>query len=437
MTDDQDVASMEAMPIVRRRIADRGVEFANSYVALSECCPSRVTFLTGQHAHNHGVETSKPPEGGYPALDSTNTLPVWLDDAGYRTGQVGRYVNFYGNSRVGGDPREVPPGWDDWHVPVEHTEFQVYDYVLNENGRLVSYGDRPRDYSTDVFARKAVDFIDDAAKRDKPFFLWVTPLASHSEGVLDDVVDPRRDPRPAPRDDGAFEDVPVPRPPSFGEDLSDKPRVIRERAKIGVRAEPSARLEGIFRGRRESLLAVDRMVGRIMNALERTGELERTYVIFTSDHGFLQGEHRQLGKNLVYEESVRTPLVARGPGIEPGSVRRELVQNIDLAPAITEVAGASAERELDGVPLFGRALDPLRDLFLTYPRSKVAFDAVRSHDGYVYVEYERGNRDELYDLNEDPFQLDNLVDEPGLEDVRERLAGRLEELRGCAGDECR
>ena len=438
MTDDQDLASMDAMPVVQRELVDRGVEFTNSFVGLSECCPSRVTFLTGQHAHNHGVETSKPPKGGYQALDSTNTLAVWLDDAGYRTGQVGRYINYYGNLDAGGDPKEVPPGWDDWHVPVEHTDFQMYDYVLNENGELVTYGDAPSDYQTDVYADRAVQFIESSAETTDPFFLWVTPLAPHTEGVLDDVEAPPRNPRPAPPDEGAFANAEVPRPPSFTEaDDSDKPEAVREAANLDPASEPDAGLEGSYRGRMESLLAVDRMVGDIVGALRRTGELEDTYVIFTSDNGYLLGEHNQVGKHLLYEESIRVPLVVRGPGIPAGEVRPEPVQNIDLAPTIVDVAAVQEQRPMDGVPLLGsEPLDPRRDLFVTYPTSSLAFDAVRTHDGFIYAEYEDGSK-ELYDLNQDPYQLENVADDPALADVRDRLASRLSELRGCAGDECR
>jgi N-acetylglucosamine-6-sulfatase len=441
MTDDQDVASMELMPIVQRELVERGVEFTNSYVGLSECCPSRATFLTGQHAHNHGVEVSKPPDGGYAKLDGTNTLAVWLDDAGYRTGQVGRYLNFYGNSNVGTDPLEVPPGWDDWHVPVEHTEFQHYDYVLNENGRLHEYGGEPSDYGTDVFAGKAVDFIERAADAKDPFFLWVTPLAPHTEGVLEDQVDAPRNPRPAPRDQGAFDGVPVPQPPSFGEiDESDKPDVVREVASLAAGAPPDAQLKASFRGRLESLLAVDRMVGKIMDALRQTGELDRTYVVFTSDNGYLLGEHRLTGKHAVYEESIRVPLVVRGPGIPAGVQRPGLVQNIDLAPTIVDVADAAAGREMDGISLLPAAdtgsVDEERNLLIEYPRTKLAYAAVRSPDDLVYVAYDDGST-ELYDLKEDPYQLENVAGAEEYAAVQERLAERLESLRDCAGADCR
>jgi arylsulfatase A-like enzyme len=439
MTDDQDAASVASMEVVQRELVDEGVEFVNSFVGLSECCPSRVSFLTGQHAHNHGVETSKPPDGGYPAMDSSNTLAVWLDEAGYRTGEVGRYVNFYGNSERGGDPREIPPGWDEWHVPVEHTDFQVYDYVLNENGELVEYGSEPSDYATDVFAGKAVEFIESAAEARDPFFLWVTPNVPHKEGALDEAEGAVKNPRPAPQDEGAFDDHSLPASPSFAEaDLSDKPAVVQDLATVPAGVASTPTLEQGYRGRMESLLAVDRMVDRILEALRRTGELRRTFVIFTSDNGFLQGEHRQAGKHLLYEESVRVPLVIRGPGIRPGTRRTDLVQNIDLAPTISELASADAGLEPDGIPLVGPGAEaqPQRDLLLEYPETKIAFSAVRTPGGFVYAEYERGER-ELYDLTKDPHQLENVADAPEYTERQRRLAKRLAELEDCAGEACR
>ena len=265
----------------------------------------------------------------------------------------------------------------------------------------------------------------------------MTPLAPHSEGVLDDVEAPPRNPRPAPSDEGAFANAEVPRPPSFTEaDDSDKPAAVREAANLEPGSEPDAELEGSYRGRMESLLAVDRMVGEIVGALRRTGELEDTYVIFTSDNGYLLGEHNQVGKHLLYEESIRVPLVVRGPGIPAGEVRPEPVQNIDLAPTIVDVAAVQEQRLMDGVPLLGsEPLDPRRDLFVTYPESALAFDAVRTHDGFIYAEYEDGAK-ELYDLKRDPGQLENVADEPAYADVQERLAERLGDLRDCAGDGC-
>ena len=168
----------------------------------------------------------------------------------------------------------------------------------------------------------------------------------------------------------------------------------------------------MYRGRLESLLAVDRMVGEIVSALRDEGELDSTYILFTSDNGYLLGEHGEMGKHLVFEESIRVPLAIRGPGLPAGEKRSEPVQNIDLAPTITELAGVQAQRLMDGVPVLGGPrLNPERDLFVTYPDSALAYDAVRSADGFTYAEYGTGEI-ELYDLNKDPHQLVNVADKP-------------------------
>jgi N-acetylglucosamine-6-sulfatase len=155
MTDDQTVESMRVMPNVKTLIADQGVTFDNSFVSYSLCCPSRSTFLTGQYAHNHGVWGNTAPNGGYYKLDSTNTLPVWLQRAGYQTIHLGKYLNQYGTR----NPREIPPGWGQWFGTPDPSTYRYLNYTINENGTLVSFPNTPANYKTDVEARLAVDLI--------------------------------------------------------------------------------------------------------------------------------------------------------------------------------------------------------------------------------------------------------------------------------------
>jgi N-acetylglucosamine-6-sulfatase len=152
MTDDQTVESLRVMTNVKRLLRDRGTSFANSFVTFALCCPSRATFLTGQYAHNHGVLGNAPPTGGYAKLDHTNTLPVWLQQAGYYTAHLGKYLNGYGRA----DPTEIPPGYDEWRGSVDPSTYLFYGYTLNENGTLHTY---ERAYQTDLYARKAVNII--------------------------------------------------------------------------------------------------------------------------------------------------------------------------------------------------------------------------------------------------------------------------------------
>jgi arylsulfatase A-like enzyme len=438
MTDDQDTASLSAMNNVQRDLVDRGVSFANNFVTTSECCPSRATFLTGQYSHNHGVLSNDPPYG-FPALDGSNTLPVWLQTAGYQTAYFGKYLNGYGDPADPNAGREVPHGWGDWHGLVGQTAFQMYRYVLNENGNLNRYGRTTRDYQTDVLARKADRFVSTASAH-APFFMVVAPLAPHQEGPLETRPRFTRDPRPAPRDRGKFATRPVPTPPSFDErNVSDKPAVVRRRISATRKTVESPTLVADYRGRLESLLAVDRMVGRLIDALRRTGRLSNTVIIFTSDNGFLLGQHALTGKNLPYEESVRVPLVIRGPGFPAGQTRDALVANIDLAPTISDLAGASPGLEMDGTSLLPVANGARRlrgrAIGLELLDKKEQYTAIRT-SRFVLVEYLKSGRWELYDLSHDPYELLNVYGEPRYASTVSRLLPRIRALANCAGAAC-
>jgi arylsulfatase A-like enzyme len=429
-TDDQTVADLSAMPETRTLIGAAGVTFTRSFVSLSECCPSRATFLTGQYAHNHGVLSNGAPWGGFERLRGTETLPVWLQRAGYTTGLVGKYLNGYGN----GDRYLVPPGWTDFEGLLGAYTYRFYDFTMNVNGALET---TQADYQTDAITERAVKFLERSS--DRPFFLWTTYVAPHTGGPveLDDPVG-YKSTVPAPRHYAAFAGTPLPRPPSFNEvDVSDKPPLIRTRPRL-ARWQIGAITE-TRRQRLASLLAVDEGVERIMETLQDTGALADTVVIFTSDNGWMAGEHRvPSGKMLAYEPSIRVPLLMRGPGIPAGSRRNDLVWNGDLAPTILALAGARPAFALDGRSLLAPP-DPHRAILLEGPAAPRTlglprFTGLRTHR-YKYVEHLRGAR-ELYDLRRDPYELANLVRLPRMAGVKARLHRRLVRLRGCAGASC-
>jgi len=433
MTDDQTAESLRVMANVRRLLAARGTSFANSFTTYPQCCPSRATFLTGQYAHNHGVLGNSPPAGGYIKLDHSNTLPVWLENAGYYTVHIGKYLNGYGSR----DPREIPPGWSEWRGSVDPSTYRFTGYTLNENRTLTTYGG----YQTDVYAQKAAAVIRRRAPLARPFFLSVAFLAPHS-GAPADPDDPGAGiatPSPALRHRDDFAAEPLPRPPSFNEaDVSDKPSGIRTR-----RLLPPERVRAIrenYQQELESLLAVDEGVARIVAALGGSGELGNTLVIFTSDNGFFHGEHRVAqGKNLPYEPAIRIPLVVRGPGVPAGLRLTQRVGNLDLAPTIVDAANATAGRVPDGrslLPLFTSPTTPLtRDLLVERGPGEDPYSALRS-GRYLYVEYSSGAR-ELYDLAVDPHELASRHADPSYAAVRRELAGRLAQLRSCRGLTCR
>ena len=431
MTDDQTVESLRVMTNVRALLAAEGTTFANSFVSFPLCCPSRSTFLTGQYAHNHTVMGNAAPTGGYEKLDHTNTLPVWLQRAGYRTVHIGKYLNGYGRRSA----TEIPPGWTEWYGSVDPSTYQFYNYTLNENGRTVRYGVDPASYQADVYTRKAVDAVRRLAPGG-PFFLNVAYLAPHSGGPRepDDPVN-LATPVPAPRHRNRFAAEPLPVTPAFNEaDVSDKPRGIRARPVIGPGRVAAITEE--YRQRLESLLAVDEGIAEIVAALRAAGELDTTLIVFTSDNGFFHGEHRvQTGKVLHYEPSTRVPLIVRGPGIPRGAVRPQLVANIDLAPTIVSAAGATPGRAMDGRPLQPFARDPRlysgRDILL----ETTGYRALRS-PRYVYVEHST-NEQELYDLAADPNELTSLHASAAHAPLKADLATRLAKLRMCAGGTCR
>jgi arylsulfatase A-like enzyme len=428
-TDDQTAPDMAAMPRTRALIGDAGTTFANSFVSLSECCPSRATFLTGQYAHNHGVLSIGPPFGGFARLHGAETLPVWLRRAGYRTALIGKYLNGFQGTRV-------PPGWTDFEGLLSRFTYRFFDYRMNVNGRIEHHGYDPREYQTDLITRRALRFI---GAQSRPFFLWATYVAPHI-GRPHDLTDPLglNSTVPAARDSLAFLGAPLPRPPSFDEpDVSDKPAAIRNRRRL--KQWQLAALESTHRQRLASLVAVDEGVARIVGALQARGELRDTLLIFTSDNGFMLGEHRvPTGKILPYEPSIRVPLLMRGPGA-PHRVRHDLVWNGDLAPTILDAAGARPAFPLDGRSL----LAPPRlhrDILLEGPPAQHTnglprFVGLRT-PRYKYVEYVWGAR-ELYDLRRDPGETRNLARSPATARLRASLRQRLARLARCAGAACR
>jgi arylsulfatase A-like enzyme len=455
MTDDQTVADLEVMQRTRRLLGEHGVSFARSYVSYPVCCPSRATFLSGQYAHNHHVMGLYPPTGGYGRFDRWNSLPVWLRDAGYATAHIGKYLNGYGSQL----PADVPPGWTEWRGAVDESTYRMWGYTLNENGELHTYGspfeEDPALYQTDVYRDMAVDFIERRAPSRRPFFLSVAFLAPHHET---DQVRARSGHlvRPAPRHAGSLDYDPLPASPAFAEaNVADKPVFLRRHGPLT--AASVGRIAEHHQDRQESLLAVDEAVAAIVATLRRAGELDNTYILFTSDNGYMQGEHDvPSGKMLPYDPSSQVPLLVRGPEIPGGRVSRTLVGNIDLAPTIVAVAGARPRKLLDGRSLLPFARNPRRHSRrpLLHETGGRRYVPARDHDAgetgrvrrvmsyravrterWLYVEYRDGAR-ELYDLRRDPQELRSLHADPHHRRVRATLHGTLRRLAVCRGKAC-
>jgi N-acetylglucosamine-6-sulfatase len=430
LTDDEDVASHAYMPKTKALLEDRGTAFDNFFVTYSFCCPSRVTFLRGQYPHNTQIMGIQPPTGGFGKVRNLglqdSTIATWLNAAGYHTAYLGKYLNQYLPERDG-----VPPGWDDWHVGSDNNS--NYNYTLNENGRIVAYGERPEDYMTDVLAHKSVRIIERAAAAREPLFLYIATYAPHSPSTW------------APRHDGLFEDTPLPRPISFDEpDVSDKPAIVRDLPPM-TRPQIEA-MEFHYRSRLRALQGVDDLVETVVATLAAQGLLDNTYIIYTSDNGHHMGEHRMIaGKTTAYEEDIRVPLIVRGPGVPAGARAGAMVLNNDIAPTLADLAGVEPPDFVDGRSfrtLFQSPDRRWRHSFLIQRRElethdmtgAARFDALRT-DEWTYVEYGDGEL-ELYDLTHDPYQLENLARRVDPLFV-ELLAGRLAELMNCASVDCR
>jgi arylsulfatase A-like enzyme len=425
VTDDQSFDTLPseppAMPWLQSHIfsgTDHWLWFPNAVDSTPLCCPSRSTILTGRSSEHTGVLDN----GLGHFLDDSNTLPVWLHDAGYTTALVGKYLNHYPFDRL----PYVPPGWDRWVAKLNLSGGTTYyGYPIIDQGVSLTTSAAPQDYSTDLLASRAVAFLR-TAPLERPYFLEFTPSAPHSPIT------------PPPRYQGAFAGVRLPRGPSFDEaDVSDKPGWVRDLPRIS--AARARLLQQRRRAQSETLLAVDDAVRRIVGAAAARGDLANTVIFFLTDNGFSFGGNRWVGKQCPYEGCIRTPFAVRVPWA-PARSLPDVVSNMDLAPTIADLAGTSPRGPVDG-----RDLRPLID-----PRSSATLErragaliewlgrgipswfGVRT-ENYCYVEDADGTV-ELYDLTgrrgaPDPGELDNRADRPAYADVRARLASLLASLR--------
>lgn len=471
--DDQTVAQFtrRVMPNTFRLLVDHGTTFKDYIATTALCCPSRASLITGQYAHNHGVFANGGEEGGYKALrDPGNVLPVWLQQAGYNTIHLGKFLNGYW--KVGDDPAAVGPGWDDWQTLI-NKEDAYYNYALSNNGEVVHFGDKPRDYVTRVLERKAVRAIHAYSKVNAPFYLQFDERAPHVERNDSGPCGGRaRYPEPAPQDQDKFRHAPLPDVPSFNEkSMRDKPQFLQGAPKVDNRK--IRRITTRWRCALASLASVDRSVARVYQAVKKAGELDRTIFVYVSDNGLFYGEHRvATGKVLPYEEALRQPLVIRMPKrYREGSRRvpavRDAVGNIDLAPTILDLAKGKpcpadgACRTMDGrslMPLLGdqgswpkrRPLLSEYRVFVPHHYGTCKFAAIRTPtelyaEHYSVTDLKKNEcvdvqppEVERYDLKTDPFELHNLcyggrlsACPPG--QVQQRLQADLRRLRNCAG----
>ncbi len=397
------------------RLAREGVRFGQAFVTYSLCSPSRATMLSGQDVRTHGVNqlaVSLRPE--------TTIFPGLLKQAGYETGFVGKWHI--------GDKSELPrPEFDYWSGV--RGQGRYVDPVMNVNGKETTISG----YATDVFGDQAVEFI--RQSREKPFFLWVGQKAPHSPCTPPDHLK------------NLYDGIEVAKPATYGEDHSDKPGWFVEQHDhdfFHLLLHPNTAYQQYTKDFCRTIASADENLGRMLEALDDRGLAENTVVIHISDNGHFLGEHQLYSKMLMYEESIRIPLLVRYPGFTPENhTCEDMVLNMDLAPTVLELAGLDAPREMEGRSfagaLAGRTPDDWRRSYrYEYYNSRWGlpdFDGVRTADGWTYCRFP--DWEQLYHLDTDPAQVSNLANDPAhaakkreLQEELLRLGGGTRELRG-------
>jgi N-acetylglucosamine-6-sulfatase len=422
---DDDSESIAHMENLRSLITNRGVTLENAYVTQSLCCPSRASILRGQYPHNTGVTSNRPED--YAEFVSSgreaSTFATWIHDAGYQTAYFGKYLSGYETTRI-------PPGWDRWFSDFGRSE----DQQFNDQGTLVTF-DPDRYLFEDVLRDKTLEWLKDRDDS-KPFLAVMSTHAPHGPTI------------PAPRHANLFPDADLPRPPSFNEaQVSDKNEWVRQLPPLS-RVQIDA-MERLYPNRLRVMEGVDEMLETVVSELRAQGELDNTYIFFTSDNGFHMGQHRlSQGKETAYEEDIAVPMIVRGPGVPADATRQQLVLNQDLAPTFADIADASVPKFVDGrsflAVLGDSPPDDWRTGFLVRAQAtdnrqqwippmptNLALRTAR----YEYIDYPRG-KDELYDMERDPYQIDS-IQASAPTDVLAQIRAQLKLLEGCGGDECR
>jgi len=415
------------------RLAAEGARFLNAFAATPLCSPSRASILTGQYVRTNGILDNT-------ARDSTShrlaTFAIPLAAAGYRTG-------FFGKWHMGNDdsPR---PGWSRWVAM--RGQGEAVDPSLNVDGaRRVVPG-----YVTDVLTDQVLDFL--RTPSEAPFMVFLAHKALHpnilqrNDGTRGAMAAGQPEGFvPAPRHAGRYANATVPRRPNATVAPTRKPALAQVIPGLPPLSPATGTSDRDIRARLEMLLGVDESLGRILATLDAMQALDNTLIVFTSDHGYFYGEHGlDQERRLAYEETARIPLLIRFPRLaRAGSTPAQLVQTIDFASTVLAVAGVR-----DSVPRQGLSLVPVLDgsatdwrhsLLLEYtsdivfPRiRRMGYDAVRT-ERHTYIEYrELPGMEELYDLERDPYQLDNLMGTARGDSLLPALRAELARLRTAA-----
>ncbi len=408
------------------RIAKEGAMFRNAFMTTPLCSPSRASFLTGQYAHTHGITDNVDRSAASHKLIS---FPLLLHQSGYETAFIGKW-------HMGNDDKPRP-GFDRW---VSFKGQGTYlDPEINEDGKPV----KPSGYITDILNGYAVEYIN--RRHDKPFLIYLAHKAIHPEVTQNDDGSVNLSNAetfiPAERHKSLYAGKTIPHRPNYKRAPEDKPALRRRIGNLPPLGAATATSDEAIFGRQRSIGAIEDGVGEILKALKQTGQLDNTIIVFTSDNGYFYGEHGlSVERRLAYEESIRMPLLVRYPRIiKAGTKRDEIALNIDLAPTLLSVAGVPVPANIQGrslVPLLTGEGVKWRDSFLieyysdnVFPRIvHMGYKAVRT-GRWKYIHYlELNGMDEFYDLKTDPYEMKNLIDEPGSGHALAEMKREMERL---------
>jgi N-acetylglucosamine-6-sulfatase len=392
------------------RLAREGAHFRNAFVTTALCSPSRASILTGLYAHQHKVV-----DNNHPIPSGLVFYPQYLQAAGYDTAFVGKW-------HMGDEGDGPQPGFDHWVSFKGQGTYLPSADGLNVDGKKVPQ----KGYITDELTDYALDWL---GKRDpkKPWMLHLAHKAVHSEFI------------PAPRHAGKYDKETFRYPASMKRGVAGRPMWVENQRNSwhGVDYAYHGRLDigDYYKRYMETLLAVDEGLARIMDLLERRGELDDTLIVYMGDNGFMFGEHGLIDKRAAYEESMRVPMLMRCPSLFPAGARIEqVVANIDIAPTMLAAAGLAAPGGMAGANLLplakGGAVPWRKELVYEYywernfPQTPTVH-ALRE-DRYKYMHFHGiWDLDELYDLAADPHENDNLLARPGHEDLAARMSAKL------------
>ncbi|KIW91278.1 uncharacterized protein Z519_08174 [Cladophialophora bantiana CBS 173.52] len=482
MTDDQDLHldSMQYMPNVLDLIAKEGTTYQQHFCTVAQCCPSRVSLLTGKLAHNTNVTDIVPPYGGYPKFVqqglNNNYLPVWLQQAGYNTYYTGKLMNAHSTANWN---NPFPAGWNGTAFLIDPGTYNYYNATFQSNrDPPVS---TPGQYNTDQVAQNALNMLDQAHAAGAPFFLGVTPIAPHCQTVFNPTtpIPGFLPPIPASRHQNLFPGVKIPRSPNFNPIVPSGASWITHLPQLN--STEIDYFDNFYRSRLQALQAVDEMISTIVDRLNQYSLLENTYVIYTTDNGYHMGNHRmQPGKYCAYEEDINIPFYIRGPGVPRGKTVDFVTTHTDIAPTLFQLAGIPLRSDFDGSPM------PVTDDAQEQRRNAPALDhtmveywgtggfegayglqgingsftqflnntykSMRIVTSKYNLQYTAWctNEHELYDMTRDPSQMNNLLGPSAsvnatpfasplnrpLSQVQPRLDALLMVLKSCKANQC-